>query len=150
MRWCQLMWVQGSKTVTETSEQVKEQVLEVLGESGAYVGCQRKCHQEAGGVWRDCSRLFAHVPFPGAEAVCSVGSQHELGTRERRGAGLRSPAGGPSAVGCGADARAPVLHLPAGLPCVSHQLHLLPLPPPRTGALVCEMQNRHPQFGFRL
>lgn len=43
MRWCQLMWVQGSKTVTETSEQVKEQVLEVLGESGAYAGCQRKC-----------------------------------------------------------------------------------------------------------
>lgn len=37
------MWVQGSKTVTETSEQVKEQVLEVLGESGAYAGCQRKC-----------------------------------------------------------------------------------------------------------
>lgn len=29
------MWVQGSKIVPETGEQVKGQLLEVLGESGA-------------------------------------------------------------------------------------------------------------------
>lgn len=40
MRWCQLMQVQGSKIVTEAGEQVKGQLLEVLGE---YVGYQWKC-----------------------------------------------------------------------------------------------------------
>lgn len=130
------VWVQESKIVTETGEQVKGQPLEVLGESG---GLSRvpveMCHQEAGGVWRDGSGLSALGPFPGTESVRSGGSQHELGAREHRAAGLHSPAGGPSALGRGAAACAPVLHLPGGLPFVSQQPHLLPLLPPRVGAL---------------
>lgn len=121
VRRCQL--IQVKDCVQEGSEQKTAATPKGPGKSwGREWGIRGEKPQRG---WEAGSGPLSRHPGrpPGREAGWGAGPQHELGTREHRGAGLREMPGGPARVDPGAAARAALLHLPVRPPRVSPDLH---------------------------